>query len=74
MTDSDRLMYRVQCMTCGAKFLLPNSIDHIPWHPPLGSRIRPGEPMDECSGSGVKGKLIETVYPNLSRPSSGEEH
>jgi hypothetical protein len=71
---TDRLMYRVECLTCRARFLLPNSIDHIPKHPPLGLRIRPDEPMDECSGSGVRGKLIETVYPDLSRPSSDEIH
>lgn len=58
-------MYRVQCKTCGALFTLPRIIDHIPRHPPLGSRIRADVPWDPCSGSGVQGKLIESIYQEI---------
>gem|GEM_PF-3366335 len=65
MGSNYKIMYRVQCRTCGALFTLPRIIDHIPRHPPLGSRIRPDVPWDPCSGSGVQGKLIESVYQEV---------
>jgi hypothetical protein len=68
-----KLMYRVQCQTCGAKFTVTNIVDRIPRHPPLGSWIRTDMLWDPCSGSGVQGKLIETIYPDISAGAPEEE-
>jgi hypothetical protein len=68
-----KVMYRVQCKTCGAKFTVPTIITHVPKHPPLGSWIRTDMPWDPCTGSGVQGKLLETIYPTVSAGSPIEE-
>ena len=68
-----KVMYRVQCKTCGAKFTLSSTIEHIPRHPPLGSWIRTDMPWDPCTGSGVQGKLIETIYPDPSTAEAEED-
>ena len=73
MSPKYKVMYRVQCKTCGAKFTLANIMDNIPRHPPLGSWIRTDMPWDPCSGSGVKGTLIETLYPDMRAGAAVEE-
>ncbi|MDD5313090.1 MAG: hypothetical protein PHO26_08665 [Dehalococcoidia bacterium] len=62
MSDATKLMYMVECMTCGGRFLVSNSMSNLPKHLPKGWRGRQDDTDNNCSGSGFHGKLIQSVY------------
>ncbi|MCX6005177.1 MAG: hypothetical protein NT082_05845 [Chloroflexi bacterium] len=58
MPGKTKLMYMVECMTCGGRFLLSKSVANLP----KGWRGRQDDTGNGCSGSGFHGKLIQSVY------------
>jgi hypothetical protein len=67
VTGETKLMYLVQCLTCGDRFLVENSVAHLPKHAPRGLRVRQDGFEEECSGSSVRGRLIQSVFIEAHR-------
>jgi hypothetical protein len=60
------IQYRVECMSCGRRFLVDRVDAKIPSHPPKGEAKISHYPFIPCIGSGTVGMVIETVTKGLN--------
>ena len=61
MAKPGELQYRVECLSCGRRFLVDNISSKIPKHPPRGETVEPHIPYIPCVGSGMIGMVIDTT-------------
>ena len=60
MTPIGDLEYRIECLVCGAHFLVGSLTAKVPKHPPKGVNPEPNETYTPCRGSGLIGRAIGT--------------
>jgi hypothetical protein len=59
------IQYRVECMSCGRRFLVDRIGATVPEHPPKGKTKKPYFPFIPCIGSETVGVFVETVIKGL---------
>ncbi len=68
MAQVGDLQYQVRCAACGKLFLVDETDDLVPKHPPKGVRIKLYESYTPCDGSGMKGRPINVQVKRTSKP------
>ena len=65
MQNKGAIRYKVECMSCGRRFIVDQIGATVPKHPPKGQAKKRLYPFIPCIGSGTTGVFVKTAIKGL---------